>query len=66
MTKSVIIAEGFRLGVDFSQTLSCYHGTAVQTDEGMRYEGCGSCDSCVLRAKGFQEYYRHAKNTNVT
>jgi 7-cyano-7-deazaguanine synthase len=47
MTKAEIIREGFRLGVDYGWTSSCYepaHGLP-----------CGKCDSCQLRAKGFAE-----------
>jgi 7-cyano-7-deazaguanine synthase len=47
-TKAEIIREGARLGVDFSLTLSCY-------DPDERGASCGKCDSCRLRAKGFQE-----------
>jgi 7-cyano-7-deazaguanine synthase len=48
MTKAEIIREGARLGVDYSQTLSCY-----DPDEAGR--ACGMCDSCSLRRKGFAE-----------
>src|SRR5262245_1288886 len=48
MTKAEIIREGTRLGVDYSQTLSCY-------DPDDRGRACGSCDSCLLRMKGFEE-----------
>src|SRR6476620_7983141 len=48
MTKAEIIREGTRLGVDYSQTLSCYDPDA----EG---RACGTCDSCLLRKKGFKE-----------
>lgn len=48
MTKSEIINTGAALGVDYSLTVSCYQATA----EGL---ACGVCDSCRLRAKGFQE-----------
>jgi 7-cyano-7-deazaguanine synthase len=48
MTKAEIIREGTRLGVDYSRTLSCY-----DPDEMGR--ACGTCDSCLLRKKGFQE-----------
>jgi len=46
MTKSEIIRQGTALGVDFSQTVSCY-----QADGQGR--ACGRCDSCRLRHEGF-------------
>ncbi|WP_026291450.1 7-cyano-7-deazaguanine synthase QueC [Marinobacterium rhizophilum] len=48
MTKSDIIAQGQRLGLDYGLTVSCY-----QADEQGR--ACGVCDSCRLRAKGFED-----------
>ena len=48
LTKAEIIREGTRLGVDYSQTLSCYD----PDDQG---GACGQCDSCLLRKKGFEE-----------
>lgn len=48
LTKAQIIAEGHRLGVDYSLTVSCY-----QSDQDGR--ACGRCDSCRLRAKGFAD-----------
>ena len=48
MTKADIIREGTRLGVDYSQTLSCYDPDASGI-------ACGTCDSCLLRKKGFEE-----------
>ncbi|WP_163868995.1 7-cyano-7-deazaguanine synthase QueC [Myxococcus eversor] len=48
MTKADIIREGTRLGVDYGMTHSCYDPDA----QGL---GCGRCDSCVLRKKGFEE-----------
>ncbi len=48
MTKAEIIREGMTLGVDYGLTFSCYD----PTPEG---RPCGGCDSCLLRAKGFQE-----------
>jgi len=48
MNKSQIIAEGLRLGVDYSKTVSCYRADA----EG---RACGTCDSCTYRKKGFKE-----------
>jgi 7-cyano-7-deazaguanine synthase len=47
MTKAEIIREGTRLSVDYSQTLSCY-------DPDDRGRACGTCDSCLLRKKGFE------------
>jgi 7-cyano-7-deazaguanine synthase len=48
MTKAAIIRRGMSLGLDYGLTHSCYdplpHGVA-----------CGRCDSCVLRARGFEE-----------
>lgn len=48
MGKHAIVREGLRLGVDFTQTVSCY-----QADASGR--ACGHCDACVLRAQGFAE-----------
>lgn len=48
MTKAEIIKTGLSLGIDYSITISCYRAT----DEGL---ACGTCDSCVLRKKGFDE-----------
>ena len=48
LSKREIIARGLALGVDYSLTRSCY-------DPGPTGEGCGECDSCQLRLKGFQE-----------
>ena len=46
LSKAQIVAEGMRLGVDFSRTVSCY-----QADPEGR--ACGVCDACRLRAEGF-------------
>jgi 7-cyano-7-deazaguanine synthase len=46
--KADIIRRGTALGLDYSLTHSCY-------DPGAGGRPCGRCDSCVLRAKGFQE-----------
>lgn len=46
-TKSQIIQTGLELGVDYSQTTSCYD----PTEDGMP---CRRCDSCKIREKGFE------------
>lgn len=48
LSKAEIIEKGSALGVDYSQTVSCYQANA----EG---EACGRCDSCRLRKKGFDD-----------
>ena len=48
MTKAQIIKKGFKLGVDYSITHSCYSPSR----NGL---ACGKCDSCYLRKKGFKE-----------
>jgi 7-cyano-7-deazaguanine synthase len=48
LTKAAIIRLGIELGVDYGLTLSCY-----EPDAGGR--PCGHCDSCRLRARGFEE-----------
>lgn len=45
-TKSQEITLGMELGVDFGLTWSCYRGED---------KPCGTCDSCLLRAKAFAE-----------
>lgn len=47
LTKGEIIRRGRALGVDYSKTVSCYR----LSDDG---KACGDCDSCVLRAAGFE------------
>ena len=47
MSKAQIAQEGLRLGVDFSQTVSCYQADV----QGL---ACGCCDACRLRAEGFR------------
>ena len=46
--KDQIIQKGLELGVDYSQTVTCYqaneHGLA-----------CGACDACRLRKEGFEK-----------
>ena len=48
MTKAQIIKMGIELGVDYTNTHSCY-------DPLPDGAACGSCDSCVIRRKGFEE-----------
>ena len=48
MTKADIIRFGTGLGVDYSDTISCYDPVGGQTP-------CGRCDACLLRARGFDE-----------
>ncbi|MDG1654374.1 MAG: 7-cyano-7-deazaguanine synthase QueC [Luminiphilus sp.] len=48
LSKGAIIDAGLRLGVDYSLTVSCY-----QADEMGR--ACGECESCRLRAAGFEQ-----------
>jgi 7-cyano-7-deazaguanine synthase len=48
MTKAEIIQAGTRLGVDYSQTVSCYQADASGA-------ACGQCDSCRLRKQGFAD-----------
>lgn len=48
MTKAQIIQTGTKLGVDYALTHSCY-------DPDVQGRGCGRCDSCRLRLKGFAE-----------
>ena len=46
MTKAEIVRLGMELKAPLEHTWSCYQGGQVP---------CGKCDSCILRAKGFQE-----------
>lgn len=48
LTKSEIIQQGIKNGVDYSLTVSCY-----QADDLGR--ACGECDSCRLRKQGFSD-----------
>jgi len=48
LSKGDIIAMGTKLGVDFSQTVSCYQADALG-------RACGRCDACRLRAEGFAQ-----------
>jgi 7-cyano-7-deazaguanine synthase len=46
LSKAQIIQRGIELGVDYTQTVSCYQADA----EG---RACGVCDACRLRRQGF-------------
>jgi 7-cyano-7-deazaguanine synthase len=48
LTKGQIVRLGGELGLDFALTWSCY-------DPGQDGRPCLACDSCQLRARGFQE-----------
>ncbi|HEV7387226.1 MAG TPA: 7-cyano-7-deazaguanine synthase QueC [Gemmatimonadaceae bacterium] len=48
LSKAAIITLGASLGVDYSETTSCY-------DPAPAGEACGRCDACQLRLKGFRE-----------
>lgn len=48
MTKADIVRRASALGLDFSLTHSCY-------DPDEAGHPCDSCDSCILRRKGFEE-----------
>jgi len=48
LTKAGVIRLGHELGVEYGLTHSCYD----PRDDG---RPCGRCDSCQLRAKGFEE-----------
>ncbi len=48
LSKADIINKGHELGVDYSQTVTCY-----QADQQGR--ACGECDACLLRIQGFAD-----------
>jgi 7-cyano-7-deazaguanine synthase len=48
LTKAEIVKRGIALGLDYSLTHSCY-------DPQPGGAPCGRCDSCRLRARGFEE-----------
>ncbi len=48
LDKKETIKLGLSMGVDYSQTVSCYQAN----DNG---EACGRCDSCELRRQGFAD-----------
>lgn len=48
MTKAEIIRQGISLGIDYSQTISCYQADS----DGL---ACGRCESCRFRQQGFEQ-----------
>jgi 7-cyano-7-deazaguanine synthase len=48
LTKAQTIEKGLELGVDYSDTISCY-------DPAEDGRSCGQCDACLLRKRGFVE-----------
>lgn len=48
LSKAEIVSTGLKLGVDYGLTSSCY-------DPSPSGEPCGTCDSCLLRQKGFRD-----------
>lgn len=48
LSKAEIVSLGVSLGVDFSQTVSCYSAAADGA-------ACGHCDACNLRRAGFRD-----------
>jgi 7-cyano-7-deazaguanine synthase len=46
LSKAEIIRRGQALGIDYSQTVSCYQADAAG-------RACGRCDACHLRREGF-------------
>lgn len=48
LSKAQTLQLGLSLGVDYSQTVSCYQADALG-------RACGICDSCHLRKEGFRQ-----------
>ena len=48
MNKAGIIKRGLELGIDYSQTISCYQADS----KGL---ACDKCDSCHFRKEGFKQ-----------
>ena len=48
MSKAQIIQLGLQMGIDYSQTVSCYQANP-------QGHACGICESCQLRKAGFAE-----------
>ncbi len=48
LSKSEIIKAGSQMNIDYSITHSCY-------DPSENGNACGTCDSCIIRKKGFED-----------
>lgn len=48
LSKAETIKLGVDLGIDYTNTITCYRANA-------QGEACGTCDSCHLRKKGFSD-----------
>jgi len=48
MSKGQIVQAGLALGVDYSNTVSCYQAS-------LEGQACGKCESCRLRRQGFEQ-----------
>lgn len=48
LTKADIIRTGSAMGIDYGITHSCYDPSADR-------KACGTCDSCIIRRKGFED-----------
>ncbi|MDC3264183.1 7-cyano-7-deazaguanine synthase QueC [Porticoccaceae bacterium] len=48
LSKGQIVEAGMALGVDYSNTVSCYQAN-------LEGEACGKCESCRLRRQGFEQ-----------
>lgn len=48
LSKAETIKLGLELGIDYKDTITCYRAN----EHG---EACGTCSSCVLRKKGFED-----------
>lgn len=46
LSKAEIVKRGTELGIDYSETVSCYQADA-------QGRACGQCDSCRFRRQGF-------------
>ncbi len=65
LTKAEIIKRGMVLGVDYALTWSCYdpkkeqvgnlEKSSASNNAGMHFVPCMQCESCLLRARGFEE-----------